>query len=131
VSWLDAFIVVWLMAPSGVAKEYNAHLPVLKHAVRALQTVYIPSSKGRKQNSASKQGDRHKQQDEHEGPQQQQQNDDEKPVNAFIVKQSVTEVLQRRVNDPTYCALGGYPMVVMAPEGTCGNGRSVFVLFVG
>lgn len=44
VAWLDAFALVWLMAPSGVAKAFNAHLPVIKHAVRALQTVYLPDA---------------------------------------------------------------------------------------
>ncbi|GLC72510.1 hypothetical protein PLESTF_001258800 [Pleodorina starrii] len=45
VSWVDAFIVVWLMAPSGVSKESNGRIPVIGQAVRALQTVYIPYNK--------------------------------------------------------------------------------------
>ncbi|KXZ46933.1 hypothetical protein GPECTOR_39g427 [Gonium pectorale] len=45
VSWVDAFLMVWLMAPSGVSKASNADLPVLKHAIRALQNVFIPYEK--------------------------------------------------------------------------------------
>ncbi|GIL87534.1 hypothetical protein Vretimale_14747 [Volvox reticuliferus] len=45
VSWIDAFVLVWLMAPSGVSKESNGRIPIIGQAVRALQTVYIPYDK--------------------------------------------------------------------------------------
>ncbi|PNW78002.1 hypothetical protein CHLRE_10g460350v5 [Chlamydomonas reinhardtii] len=51
-SWVDAFLLVWLMAPSGVSKADNAQLPVIGSAVRALQTVFIPYEKLSKQRRA-------------------------------------------------------------------------------
>ncbi|GIL61497.1 hypothetical protein Vafri_15928 [Volvox africanus] len=42
-----------------------------------------------------------------------------------VVKSRVTEVLLRRVHHPSYCKPGGFPMVVMAPEGTTSNGRGL------
>lgn len=119
VSWLDAFILVWLIAPSGVAKSSNAHLPVIKHAVRALQTVYIPESRLRK--STRPEG----------APAVEAPATNSDPPNSFVVHSKVTEVLRKRVGDPMYCKLGGYPMVVMAPEGTCGNGACLLEFRTG
>eukprot|EP00798_Chlamydomonas_sp_ICE-L_P011193 gene11193-18810_t len=92
VSWLDAFILVWLLAPSGVALARNASIPVLGSAVRALQTIYIPKSK--------KGG-------------------------------SVTTMLEKRVSEPNYGKLGGYPLLVLAPEGTCSNGKCLLKFKTG
>lgn len=122
-AWLDAFIAVWLMAPSGVAKSNNAHLPVIKHAVRALQTVYIPDSKLHRAGAhgAGQQG----LQAEAAAP------EEARPPNAFLVTSRVTDVLKQRVEDPQYCKLGGYPMLVMAPEGTCSDGTCLLEFRTG
>ncbi|EFJ39592.1 hypothetical protein VOLCADRAFT_100782 [Volvox carteri f. nagariensis] len=193
VSWVDAFVLVWLMAPSGISKESNSRLPVLSQAVRALQTVYIPYNKLSKSAPGSESAaapaagssgvavadavaDAAKEPSEAKKARQgaplaaawtsgtiaacdgdgesctrQRQvmlDHSSNPVgsnrpccsnediarsnnihnrhnqhNQKAVGSRVTEVLQRRVNHPLYCKSGGFPMLVMAPEGTTANGR--------
>ncbi len=48
--------MVWLLAPSGVSKESNAHLPVLGAAIRALNCVFIPYDKLSKSKSGFPEG---------------------------------------------------------------------------
>jgi lysophosphatidylcholine acyltransferase/lyso-PAF acetyltransferase len=92
VSWLDAFVLVWLAAPSGVALEFNKNIPILSHAVRALQTVYIPNKKS---------------------------------------GVGVTSLLLKRTQDPLYGSPSGFPLLVIAPEGTCSNGRCLLTFRTG
>ena len=35
---------MWLFAPSGVALEFNAHIPVVGTCIRAFQNIYVPRS---------------------------------------------------------------------------------------
>ncbi len=35
---------MWLFAPSGVALEYNAHIPVVGTCIKAFQNIYVPRS---------------------------------------------------------------------------------------
>lgn len=173
VAWLDAFALVWLMAPSGVAKAFNAHLPVIKHAIRALQTVYLPDVPRRKRaptaasrpvvtalassasaeantvpllsadfnETSSAEEELSKQvleatliqgSDTVGRVQQQKEGTEEATVAAVAVPPpGMTEVLLRRVNDPRYCEVGGFPIVVMAPEAVCSSGRSLLEFRTG
>mmetsp|Transcript_17337 Transcript_17337/g.29646 ORF Transcript_17337/g.29646 Transcript_17337/m.29646 type:complete len:348 (+) Transcript_17337:126-1169(+) len=94
VSWLDAFVLVYLLQPSGVSIARNADIPVIGTAVRALQTVYIPTSKRKDANG-------------------------------------VTDILRQRVDHPKYGKQGGYPLLVLAPEGTCSHGRCLLQFRTG
>ncbi|GLI63753.1 hypothetical protein VaNZ11_006826 [Volvox africanus] len=214
VSWIDAFVLVWLMAPSGVSKESNGRIPVIGQAVRAMQTVYIPydklskrsgncgdsgggrgpggkgtstcpavhvpkggtsaaatmspcsdcsssssSSNDKSNSSASSMRDLGRASssscsaietnhafftDGAEGAVGGKAACAEAPpVTAGgagaaapapaigshgrndVVTSRVTEVLLRRVHHPSYCKPGGFPLVVMAPEGTTSNGRGL------
>ena len=41
-SWVDAILMMWLFAPSGVSKESNANLPLIGTCIKAFQNIYIP-----------------------------------------------------------------------------------------
>ncbi|KAG2433324.1 hypothetical protein HXX76_008390 [Chlamydomonas incerta] len=191
-SWVDAFLLVWLMAPSGVSKADNAQLPVIGTAIRAMQTVFIPYeklSKLRRMEGASGSsgdslagdsaasatpgagssaaamssgssaglngfvasaavattGEAAARQPAAASPEKPSAGaragngstlargtplpdpkpSSGKPGDDFIVQGNVTEVLLQRVRHPSYCRPGGYPILVMAPEGTTANGRGL------
>jgi lysophosphatidylcholine acyltransferase/lyso-PAF acetyltransferase len=84
---LDAFILFWLISPSGVTLFRNSKIPIIKHATRALHTIYIQENV------------------------------------------SISYVLKQRVNHPAYTV--GFPIVAMAPEGTCSNGRCLLKFKTG
>lgn len=91
---LDAVVMIWLAAPSGVSKDHNAHIPILSHAVRALQAVYIPYAKlARTEKASVVEG-------EGEGAAA-KANGTKAPAGAYVVTESVTQVLARRANHPT------------------------------
>ena len=115
---------MYLFAPSGVSKESNAHLPLVGTCIRSFQNIYV--SRASIENAKQQNG----------GP-------------------SVSEKIAKRYAGPfvPYCmrrlpqALGllspegsvqyilqvyccrakdrRFPMLVMAPEGTCGDGRCI------
>lgn len=87
---LDAIIMVWLAAPSGVSKDDNAHIPILNQAVRALQAVYIPYSKLARTEKPADAGDVANGKAATGAP-----------ATAYVVTESVTAVLARRANHPT------------------------------
>jgi lysophosphatidylcholine acyltransferase/lyso-PAF acetyltransferase len=87
VSWLDAFVLFWLVSPSGVTLLRNSKIPIIKYATRALHTIYI-----------------------------------QKNV-------SVISILQQRVNHPAYTT--GFPIIAIAPEGTCSHGRCLLKFKTG
>lgn len=89
---LDAVVMIWLAAPSGVSKDHNAHIPILSHAVRALQAVYIPYAKLARTEKASVV--------EGEGAGG-KASGTKAPAGAYVVTESVTQVLARRANHPT------------------------------
>ena len=41
-SWVDSIILMWLFAPSGVALDFNARIPVVGTCIRAFQNIYVP-----------------------------------------------------------------------------------------
>lgn len=41
-SWVDAIIMMWLFAPSGVSLASNANLPLVGTCIRAFQNIYVP-----------------------------------------------------------------------------------------
>ena len=47
-SWVDAVVMMWLFAPSGVSKESNAHLPLIGTCIKAFQNIYVPRGKAAK-----------------------------------------------------------------------------------
>ena len=87
VSWLDAFVLFWLVSPSGVTLLRNSKIPIIKYATHALHTIYI-----------------------------------QKNV-------SVTSILQQRVNHHSYTK--GFPIIAIAPEGTCSHGRCLLKFKTG
>lgn len=87
VSWLDAFVLFWLVSPSGVTLLRNSKIPIIKYATRALHTIYI-----------------------------------QKNV-------SVISILQQRVKHPAY--ISGFPIIAIAPEGTCSHGRCLLKFKTG
>lgn len=119
VSYVDAPLVMWLFAPSGVGKSSVSNVPILKHVVKAYQAVYFHES--RKPAAAA---------DAAAAPAAAAPSDNTGKL-AYIVTGSVTEVLMKRVGDPCYGQPGGYPMVAMAPEGTCGDGRGLLEFRTG
>lgn len=40
-SWVDAVLIMFLFAPSGVSKESNAHLPLIGICIRSFQNIYV------------------------------------------------------------------------------------------
>ena len=43
-SYLDSIILMWMFAPSGVALDFNASLPLVGTCIRAFQNIYVPRS---------------------------------------------------------------------------------------
>ncbi len=43
-AWVDAILLMWLFAPSGVSLQNNAKLPVVGTCIRAFQNIYVPRS---------------------------------------------------------------------------------------
>ncbi|PNW83324.1 hypothetical protein CHLRE_05g248150v5 [Chlamydomonas reinhardtii] len=115
VSYVDAPAIMWLLAPSGVGKSSVSNVPILKYVVRAYQAIYFHEEKKPRDGAA---------------PAAPPKPPKKNPV-AYVVTGSVTEVLMKRVNDPTYGKPGGFPMVCMAPEGTCSDGRGLLEFRTG
>eukprot|EP00891_Asterochloris_glomerata_P008361 jgi/Astpho2/8361/e_gw1.00122.122.1_t len=84
-SWVDAMLIMWLFAPSGVSKADNADIPLVGTCIKAYQNIYVPRS-SIDRNRAAK---------------------DFKSRDAR------------------------YPMLAMAPEGTCGDGRCLLQFKTG
>ena len=40
-AWVDAVVLMYLFAPSGVSKESNAHLPLVGTCIRSFQNIYV------------------------------------------------------------------------------------------
>ncbi|KAG2482434.1 hypothetical protein HYH03_018638 [Edaphochlamys debaryana] len=114
VSYVDAPAVMWLLAPSGVGKSSVSNVPIVKHVVKAYQAVFFYEEKKPREGEAAKVS---------KGP--------KKNPHAYIVTGSVTEVLLKRVSEPTYGKPGGFPMIAMAPEGTCSDGRGLLEFRTG
>ena len=56
-SWVDAIVIMWLFAPSGVSKASNADIPLVGTCIRGYQNIYvsrasIENAKGRANNGA-------------------------------------------------------------------------------
>ncbi|GFR51156.1 hypothetical protein Agub_g13511 [Astrephomene gubernaculifera] len=116
VSYVDAPVMMWLLAPSGVGKSSVSNIPIIKHVVRAYQAVFFHEQRPPKDGAAASVKPAPKPK--------------KNPV-AYIVTGSVTEVLQKRVSEPSYGKPGGFPMICMAPEGTCGDGRGLLEFRTG
>ena len=43
-SWVDAVVLMYLFAPSGVSKESNAHMPLVGTCIRSFQNIYVSRS---------------------------------------------------------------------------------------
>jgi hypothetical protein len=43
-AWVDAILLMWLFAPSGVSLEKNAHIPIVGTCIRAFQNIWVPRS---------------------------------------------------------------------------------------
>jgi 1-acyl-sn-glycerol-3-phosphate acyltransferase len=43
-AWIDAILLMWLFAPSGVSLANNANLPVVGTCIKAFQNIYVPRS---------------------------------------------------------------------------------------
>ncbi|GLC36238.1 hypothetical protein PLESTB_001365200 [Pleodorina starrii] len=115
VSYVDAPAIMWLLAPSGVGKSSVSNVPIIKYVVRAYQAVFFHEEKPQRPGSSTP---------------SKPKKDIKNPV-AYVVTGSVTEVLQKRVSEPSYGRPGGFPMVCMAPEGTCGDGRGLLEFRTG
>ena len=102
--------------PKGIGKSSVANVPILKHVVRAYQAVYFHEDK---KGAAPAEGG---------AP---TAGSDKKGAVAYVVTGSVTEVLMKRVSDPCYGQPGGYPLLCMAAEGTCGDGRGLLEFRTG
>ncbi|CAL8471402.1 g10944 [Coccomyxa elongata] len=87
-SWVDAVLIMFLFAPSGVSKESNAHLPLIGMCIRSFQNIYV--SRGSIEREKRKAG-----------------------------TESVSDKIAKRAKDRRF------PMLFMAPEGTCGDGRCI------
>lgn len=81
---VDAPLIMWLLAASGVSRAENAHIPIIGQCIKSFQNIYIQ----RNARGGSK-------------------------------SRGVAAAISARVADPRW------PMVVVAPEGTCGDGRCV------
>lgn len=108
-----------------MAKAFNAKIPVIKHAVRALQTVYIPDSKPKKDTPSITAAEGMKSSADVADSSTSKADSGSMVssgkkvvVDAYMAKEGVVDVMTKRVNDPNYCKLGGYPMLCLAPEGT-------------
>lgn len=44
-SWVDAIVMMWLFAPSGVSRASNATIPVVGTCIAPFQNIYIPDSR--------------------------------------------------------------------------------------
>jgi hypothetical protein len=42
-SWVDAVILLYLFAPSGVSREANLRLPLVGAIIKSFQNIYVPS----------------------------------------------------------------------------------------
>lgn len=113
VSYVDALAIMWLLAPSGVGKSSVSNVPVLKYVVRAYQAVYFHEDK-RSGSVPTKPKPEKK-----------------RNAVAYVVTGSVTEVLSKRVSVSSYGQPGGFPLVCMAPEGTCSDGRGLLEFRTG
>ena len=40
-SWVDAIVIMWLFAPSGVSKASNADIPLIGTCIRGYQNIYV------------------------------------------------------------------------------------------
>lgn len=130
VSYVDAPAIMWLLAPSGVGKSSVSNVPILKYVVRAYQAVYFHEEKKSKrpQGDGASNGDSGS--TSHAATQPSELRVKKNAV-AYVVTGSVTEVLQKRVSEPSYGKPGGFPMVCMAPEGTCSDGRGLLEFRTG
>lgn len=116
-SYVDAFVLVGLMACSGqilihlkiipflilgLSKESNKNLPILGSCVKGLQNIYLPD---------------HRQlvKSEKEGGQTKVERRED----------SVSSLISQRVEDKRF------PIICLAPEGTCGDGRCMLKFRTG
>ncbi|KXZ53015.1 hypothetical protein GPECTOR_8g383 [Gonium pectorale] len=145
-SYVDALIMMYMLAPSGVTKASLSNLPVIKYIIKAYQVIFLREERpdtsvhnGSVSGSSSVQNGTSSDftSDSKNGKLQLNGSGSlsssssgshkaRKPnPHAYIVTGSATEVLKARVSDPTYGKPGGYPLIAIAPEGTCGDGRGL------
>lgn len=100
VSYCDAFLMMCLFSPSGVSKASIARLPLLGQACRPMQNILIELEDGKAGNSSGSNGA-----------------GGDVTNGGVGGRPSGSQVLKDRCSSTTM------PMVAIAPEGTCGDGR--------
>eukprot|EP00210_Caulerpa_lentillifera_P003281 g3132.t1 len=109
VSYVDAFVLVGLMTCSGeititsLSKESNKKLPILGSCVKGLQNIYLPDH--RQIVKRGKTGEETKSSNRRED--------------------SVSSLISQRAQDKRF------PVLCLAPEGTCGNGHCILQFRTG
>ena len=43
-AWVDAVLLMWLFAPSGVSLSDNADIPIVGTCIKAFQNIYVSRS---------------------------------------------------------------------------------------
>lgn len=98
-SYVDAVLMMYLFAPSGVSKADNARIPLIGTCIKAYQNIYVPEPErpgGKK--TAEWTG---------------------------APRMNLAKIIADRSRDRRY------PLLAMAPEGTCGDGRSILQFKTG
>lgn len=107
VAFADSAILMYLFAPSGVAKATLTEIPLLGTCITGFQNIYVPRE------SASSNGDSSATRAAFRLANKLNGLPGDQPV------KSVTEMVTARAMDPRF------PPVCISPEGTCGDGRSL------
>ncbi|KAK9807513.1 hypothetical protein WJX72_001238 [[Myrmecia] bisecta] len=102
ISWADPITMMWLFAPSGVSKADNATIPLIGTCIRSYQNIWVP--RGKLGKGGEKQA--------------------ATSLNGNS-SMSISELIVSRAHDRRF------PMVVIAPEGTCGDGRCLLQFRTG
>ncbi|KAK9866278.1 hypothetical protein WJX84_006341 [Apatococcus fuscideae] len=110
-SWVDAIAMMWLFAPSGVSRASNADIPVVGTCIRSFQNIYIPDDKLAREP--------HKQPASNASPMSNGNMNGDVAGTGGSVAKPYSQLIQERVDDRRF------PMLMMAPEGTCGDNRCI------
>ncbi|KAK9835897.1 hypothetical protein WJX74_010493 [Apatococcus lobatus] len=109
-SWVDALVMMWLFAPSGVSRASNATIPVVGTCISSFQNIYIPDERLAKVPGQPS------------GPAKATTAAD---GTVSSQHKPFTQLIKERVLD------GRFPMLMMAPEGTCSDNRCILQFRTG
>ena len=132
VSWADAPLVMYLAAASGVSRASNKDIPLIGTCIRAFQNIYVErAGEGGEKKKKKREEEEKKDEDSGGGGGDESGKEKKKgagngtsPTAAATAaapsssSSGVTAAIQARVKgDP------GWPNLILAPEGTCGDGK--------